>query len=72
MLEHVKTIIAKYTDAEEITPESALVADLGLSSFDLVSIVAEFEDEFDLEVPDRDIPGFITVGDIVAYLEKHC
>jgi acyl carrier protein len=70
MLERVQSIIAKFTEAEEITPESALAADLGLSSFDLVSIVAEFEDEFDLEVPDRDIPGFVTVGDILRYIEE--
>ena len=60
-----------YTEAEEITPESALVADLGLSSFDLVSIVAEFEEEFDFEVPDRDITGFLTIRDILTYIEEH-
>ena len=42
MLDRVKNIISKFTEAETITPESALGADLGLSSFDLVSIVAEF------------------------------
>ena len=69
MLERVKSIIEKYTEETEITPQSALASDLGLSSFDLVSIVAEFEDEFGLEVSDRDIPGFVTVGDIIAYIE---
>ncbi len=71
MLEQVKEIIGKFTEVEDITPASALGADLGLSSFDLVSIVAEFEDAFDLEVPDRDITSFITVGDILDYLEKN-
>lgn len=71
MLDRVKNIISKYTEAEAITPESALAADLGLSSFDLVSIVAEFEEEFDIEVEDRDITGFVTVGDILAYLEEN-
>ena len=71
MLEQVKEIISKYTEAEEITPESALVADLGLSSFDVVSIVSEFEEEFDFEVPDRDITGFLTIRDIMTYIEEH-
>ena len=71
MLERVQNIIAKYTEAETITPDSALAADLGLSSFDVVSIVAEFEDEFDIEVPDRAITTFVTIRDIVAYLEKN-
>ena len=71
MLDRIRKIISKYTEADEITPDSALGADLGLSSFDLVSIVGEFEDEFDIEVEDRDIATFVTVSDIMAYLEKH-
>lgn len=69
MFERVKAIISKYTEAEEITPDSALAADLGLSSFDVVSIIGEFEEEFDIEVEDRDITGFVTMNDILRYLE---
>ena len=70
MLERVKSIIGKYTEAADITPESTLAVDLALSSFDLVAIVAEFEDEFEIEVPDRDVMSFVTVQDILTYLEK--
>ena len=70
MKERVLKLISKYTEAENITPESALIADLGLSSFDLVAIVADFEDEFEIEVPDRDVMSFVTVQDILNYLEK--
>jgi len=71
MLDRIKAIIGKYTDAADITPESALTSDLGLSSFDLVSIVTDFEEEFDIEVPDRDIMTFVTIGDVMKYLEEH-
>ena len=70
MFDQVKDILSRYTD-EEITPESSIMADLGLTSFDLVSIVAEFEDEFDIEVPDRDILGFVTIQDVMDYLEEN-
>ena len=70
MKERVLNLISKYTEAENITPESALIADLGLSSFDLVAIVADFEDEFEIEVLDRDVMSFVTVQDILNYLEK--
>lgn len=70
MKERVLKLISKYTEAENITPESALIADLGLSSFDLVAIVADFEDEFEIEVLDRDVMSFVTVQDILNYLEK--
>ena len=71
MFDRVKEIIEKYSEAENITPESALRADLGLSSFDLVSIVTDFEEGFGIEVPDRDIMFFDTIGDIMKYLEEH-
>lgn len=70
MLERVGSIISKYTDAEAITPDSNLTADLGLTSFDVVSIVEEFEDEFGIEIEDREITGFVTIGDILRCLEE--
>ena len=71
MLEKVKSILSQYTEVSEITEESSLAADLGLSSFDLVSIVTDFEDEFDIEISDRDISGFVSVNDILDYLNTH-
>ena len=47
-----------------------LEADLGLSSFDVVSIVEDFEEVFGIEIPDRDIPKFVCVRDIMDYLKS--
>lgn len=71
MYDKVKEILERLVenDATVITPDSKLVKDLGLSSLDLVNAVVEFEEAFDIEVPDADIQGFQTVGDIVEYLE---
>ena len=68
MLERIAEILSKYTK-EEITAESTLVNDLGLSSFDIVSIVTAFEDEFDIEISDRDIRKLVSVQDILNYIE---
>lgn len=70
MFEQVKKILLDYTNATEITENSILEADLGLSSFDVVSIVTDFEDKFQIEIPDRDIGRFISVKDILEYLEE--
>ncbi len=70
MFEQIQEILSKYTE-ETITPESAFAADLGLSSFDLVSIVADFEDAFEIEISDREIQKFVTVNDVVDYLNSH-
>ena len=51
--------------------DSALIDDLGLSSLDVINVVAAFEDEFDIDVPDRVLPTLRTVGDIVNYLEEN-
>ena len=72
MFERTVEILKEYVDEGcEITRESSLVDDLGLSSLDVINIVAAFEDEFEIEVPDRVIPTLRTVGDIVDYLEEN-
>ncbi len=71
MFENVKKILSKYTDEPKIELQSTLEADLGLSSFDVVEIVTEFEEEFGIEISDRDIGKFAYVKDIVDYLEAH-
>lgn len=70
MFEKVKEILSRYTEIQDIEKESMLESDLGLSSFDVVEIVTEFEEEFGIEISDRDIRNFLCVEDIVEYLEK--
>lgn len=73
MFEQVIKILSDYTNINivEIKEDSTLTADLDLSSLDVVSIVTEFEDQFGIEIPDREIGKFFTVGDILRYLEAH-
>lgn len=73
MLETVKKILLDYTEipAYEITLETDLVNDLDFNSLDVMNIVVAFEDEFNIEIPDRAIKDLVTVEDIVKYLEKH-
>ena len=70
MFDKVIDLLSEFTvvDPDNITEETKLVADLGLSSLDVVNIIVTFEDEFDIEIPDEIIPTFTTVGAIVDYL----
>ena len=70
MLEQIVEILSQYTATAEITPETILTSDLGFSSFEMVSIVAAFEDAFNIEIPDRDIRKLTTVKDIEVYLAE--
>ena len=70
MFDEVKEIISKYTEVESITEDLSLTQDLKLTSLDVVSMVGEFEDAFDIEIADEDVMQIKTVGDILEYLKK--
>lgn len=72
IFEQVKKILCEQLDLEEeqVTEESEIIADLGADSLDIVDLVMTLEEEFDTEIPDEDIEGLRTIGDIVKYVEE--
>ena len=73
MLKRVAEILCSVieADADSITEAQNLIDDLGLNSLDVVNLAVMFEQEFDIDIPDRHIMKFVTVGDVVEYLQKH-
>jgi acyl carrier protein len=55
---------------KEVTNETSFKDDLGADSLDVVELVMEFEEEFDLEIPNEDVEKIKTVGEVVAYIEQ--
>lgn len=55
---------------EEIARESSFVDDLKADSLDVVELVMEFEDEFEITIPDDDYEKIRTVGDAIDYIEE--
>jgi len=72
MLNKVIEILAEKLDkdASEIQLTSKIKEDLGADSLDMVEIVMEIEEEFDVEVDDADTASIITVQDIVDYVTE--
>lgn len=72
VFDKVCAILAEQLDvnAEDLTPETSIIDDLGADSLDIVDLVMTLEDEFDLEVPDEDIENIHTIGDLVTYIES--
>jgi len=72
MFETVKKILVDelQIDPSTITPEAELSADLGINSIELANLVMLCEDKFDLTIDDEDIHRFLTVGDVVEFLES--
>lgn len=71
MLEKLEKIIREQTgdDTIVITRDSILLSDLGMNSFDLINLVCVLEDEFNVEISDRDVGNFKTVGDVMDYID---
>ncbi len=72
MFEQVKNLLIDelQIEAEDITMEAELVNDLGINSLELADLVLLCEERFHIEINDEDIHQFLTVGDVVGYLEK--
>lgn len=71
MFEKVKQLLVDELsiDEKDITPEAELSGDLGINSIELADLVMLCEEKFGIEIRDDDIHKFVTVGDVVAYLE---
>ena len=52
-------------------PEARLVEDLGAESVDMLSLLLEFEEAFEAEIPDEDLSRFVTVQSIADYIAEH-
>lgn len=72
VLERVSKIIVDRlgVDEEKVTMEASFQEDLGADSLDIVELVMELEDEFDMEISDDDAEEISTVGDAVDYIKK--
>ena len=72
MFEKVVDILLEFVelDKESISAESNLITDLGLNSLDVMNVIVAFEEEFDIEIPDRIVKDLETIGDVVSFLEK--
>ena len=55
---------------DEITMEAELSGDLGINSLELADLVYVCEEKFNIEIADEDLHSFVTVGDVVRYLEE--
>ena len=69
----IKTIVAGQLgrDEAEITRESSFVNDLNADSLDTVELVMEFEDEFDVTIPDEEAEKIQTVGQAIDYVTNY-
>jgi acyl carrier protein len=66
----VKKIVAEHmgVSEDEITPNTSFVNDLNADSLDTVELVMEFEEKFELNIPDEEAEKIQTVGQAIDYI----
>lgn len=73
MLERLRKVICEYANIapESVTEETNIRTELGLNSLELINMAVAIEDEFGVEIPDREALGIETVKDTIALIEKY-
>ena len=71
MFEKLKELLVEelQIDEKEITMDAEPSNDLGINSIELADLVLMCEEKFSIEIAEEDSNKFITVGDVVNYLE---
>lgn len=74
MFETFKSMLVNELSVNEadVKAEAELVNDLGINSLELADLILHCEEEFSIEISDDDVREFMTVDDVVKYLEKAC
>lgn len=69
----VKNLVVEKLDVDPnlVTMDTDIMKDLEADSLDAVEIILGVEEEYGIEIPDEAADTFVTVGDIVNYIDSH-
>ena len=70
MFDKIADIMLEYNDVprESITPETRFLADLHMNSLNIMDMVGQMEEEFDVVIATEDLNDIFTVQDLEDYL----
>lgn len=69
MIETLKKIMKENYRIENISPEANFKKDFGLSSFDFINLICLLEEQFHIEIEEKDYRSLNTVAELIQYLE---
>lgn len=72
ILEGLADIVNEETgiDQGDVQADKSFTDDLDIDSLSMVEIAVQTEDKYGVKIPDEDLAGLRTVGDVVAYIQK--
>jgi acyl carrier protein len=62
--------VAPDLDMERLRPDRDLRVDFGLDSIDVLNVAAAIQERTGIEIPEADLSGLDTVGDLLRYIER--
>ena len=70
MFEQIRNAILEYVDVpkDSITPDSKFMADIHMNSLDIMDMVGQMEEEFNVVIATEDLNSIFTVQNLVDYL----
>ena len=73
MLEKLIAILEEYVDLKDmkITEDTDLKNELDINSIEMAELICAVEDEFDIEIPNKDVYDMNTLGDVIRFIESH-
>ncbi len=74
MLNQLKNIFSKYIKTNELNKfneNTIILRDLNINSLELMSLVCDVEDNFNIEIPDKEIKKIITINDLITFIKSY-
>lgn len=67
----IETVCKSLTiSKEQVTRQTAFIEDIGADSLDIVELIMELEEEFDVTIPDDQAEKIKTVGEAIDFIEN--
>ena len=72
-MERILGVVKKLdqVDPTKVTASTKFAEDLALDSLDIVEVILAIEDEFAIDIPDKDAGAIASIGAAVEYITKH-
>ena len=72
MFEQIRDVILEYVDVPKnsITPNTKFMADIHMNSLDIMTMVGELEDAYDITIETEDLSSIFTIQDLIDYINE--
>ncbi len=72
MFEQIREVILEYVDVpkDSITPNTKFMADIHMNSLDIMTMVGELEDTYDITIETEDLNTIFTIQDLIDYINE--